>query len=863
MTERTTLLILDAHALIHRAYHALPPSFVTKQGELVNAVYGFASVLLKALKEKKPAYAAAAFDRDEPTFRHAEFKEYKAHRPQTAFDLVNQIPKIRMFLSALGIPIFESAGFEADDVIGTLVKRFCAKTPILVLTGDLDTLQLVHEGVSVLTFKKGVSDSITYDAEAVRERFGLSPEQLVDFKALKGDPSDNIQGVPGIGEKTATSLISQFGTIEALYNALETKGAQDIKPAVREKLLNNKEAAFTSKRLVSIRTDAPIDASLEAMRFAGISDRATLEALFREWGFFSLFERFTKSEEEKSASRETDERQNNSGAQRAMSFRARHIFSGASVLHETEKGVFISPQEGEVYFVMKEKLNFARALFEDASVKKIGYDLKSLWHELRAHAITMGGPYFDVMIGAYVLYPGRRDYPMDRIAFQEVGSMTSSLTTGEQRCATLWQIYKRQERKLKESELDKVFYEIEMPLLPVLAAMEERGIKIKRNVLAKLSKELTHELALLEKKIFKLSGGPFNVNSPSQLSDLLFKKMSIATKGLRKTPGGVISTQASELAKLAHAHPIVGLILQYRELAKLKTTYVDAFPALINEKTGRLHTRFIQTGAATGRLSSEEPNLQNIPVRGTRANDVRKAFVAEQGFSLVSFDYSQIELRLAAALSHDEKMMRAFSEGHDVHALTASFVNKVPLEKVTEEMRRQAKTLNFGVLYGMGASAFAEAAAMPREQAKKYIEEYFKDFSGIARYIEEIKDEARRVGFVRTITGRRRYIPEIHAHHQMVRAQAERIAVNMPIQGSDADINKLAMIAIHSEFGNNEEVRMLLQIHDALLFEIKNEKIKEAAPRIKKIMESVVSLPVPLNVDVKAGDTWATLKTVL
>lgn len=860
MNKKEIFLILDAHALIHRAYHALPPSFITKKGELVNAVYGFASVLIKVLKEKKPTYVAAAFDQDKPTFRHKEFKEYKAHRPQTAFDLVNQIPKIRTLLGALGIPIIESPGFEADDVIGTLAKRFSNKANILILTGDLDTLQLVGDGVSVLTFKKGVSDSIIYDVDAVKARFDLEPSQLIDFKALKGDPSDNIPGVSGIGGKTATALIKQFLNIESLYTALEGEGSVDIKSGVKTKLITHKESAFVSKRLVTIRTDTPLTVqSIDEMKFSGIRQSPELESLFREWGFFSLFDRLLS--EDMPRANITNSAPKNS--QPAFEFSKKSISAQAVVVYYTNGQFFISQQEGESYVVEENKVQNTQFLFEDPAVKKIGYDIKSLWHALRSKNISLRGPLMDVMVGAYILYPGRRDYPLERIIFQEVGVALHHTTAGEQHCDYLWHICHKQQEKLIQNELEKVFYEIEMPLIPILGNMEERGIKLEAGVLKKLSKELEGELGTLEKKIYKLAGTSFNISSPSQLSDILFKRMAISIKGLRKTPGGVISTQASELAKLAHTYPIVNLIMEYRELSKLKTTYVDAFPKLVDVSTGRLHTRFLQTGTATGRLSSEEPNLQNIPVRSEWANKIRKAFVAEKGFSLVSFDYSQIELRLAAAISNDEKMIRAFKEGKDIHALTASFINKVPIEKVTQEMRRQAKTLNFGVLYGMGANAFAQTSGVSRDAAKQFIEEYFKDFSGIARYVEEIKDEARRTGFVRTITGRRRYIPEIHAHHQMVRSQAERIAVNMPIQGSDADINKLAMIAIDKQYGGDADVRMLIQIHDALLFEIKNEKIKEVAPRIKALMEGVVSLSVPLKIDVKAGDTWADLQEQL
>ncbi|RJQ14318.1 DNA polymerase I [Candidatus Parcubacteria bacterium] len=860
MKSETKLLILDAHALIHRAYHALPPSFVTKSGQLVNAVYGFTSVLIKTLQDQKPTHVVAAFDSKLPTFRHEKFKAYKAQRPITAADLTSQIPLTKKVLEAFGVPILEAPGFEADDIIGALVEKFFGKAKILIVTGDLDALQLVKDGVEVLTFKKGVSDVFIYDKKAVFDRFGLEPKQLIDFKALKGDPSDNIPGVPGIGEKTASTLLQKFKTIEKIYETIEIQNS-DIKDSLKNKLKENKEVAFSSRDLVVLKTDIPLKVELKDTVFGGLQPNEKIESLFQEFGFFSLFERLNKSQTK--FSKEDDETtlgsKNQSNKTRIFTEeiykKTKRVLVG--VLEDGR--FFISASPDEHFTFVFSGLGKIKDVLENKEVEKIGYDLKKTKHALIKEGINLGGNCFDVMIAAYLLHPGRRDYPLERIVFQELRRPPNSLKLPQVLVLALWEIYERQLKKLEENDLKKVFFEIEMPLIDVLVRMEGWGIKVELSDLKKLSKKLKSQLDLLENKIHKIAGTKFNINSPAQLSDILFNKLRIETKGLRKTPGGVISTQASELSKLS-PNPFIDLVLEYRELSKLKTTYIDALPKLVDVATGRLHTSFVQTGTATGRLSSEEPNLQNIPIRSEAAQDIRRAFIAEKGYELVSFDYSQIELRLAAAFSQDEKMLEAFRLGQDIHALTAAEVNGIPIEKVDEEMRRQAKVLNFGILYGMGANAFAQSAGVSKERAREFIDEYFKKFAGVARYIEEIKDQARQLGFVRTITGRRRYIPEIHAQHQMVRSQAERIAVNMPIQGSDADISKMSMVAVDRKFSNSKDVRMLLQIHDALLFEISKSKIKEVVPEIKSIMEGIIKLPVALRVDVKSGPNWGDAK---
>lgn len=742
------LVLIDANALIHRSFHALPP-LTTKRGELVNAIYGFISILLRVLKEFRPDFIIAAFDLAEPTFRHLEFEEYKATRPKAPEEIYEQVPKTKEILRAFGIPILEKAGFEADDIIGTVSQKV-AKEDIenIIVTGDLDTLQLVNKNVKVYTLKKGITDTVIYDEKAVGNRYGLEVEQLRDFKGLKGDPSDNIPGVPGIGEKTAIGLLKKFGNLENLYKKLEKGEAEGISEKLRAKLLEYKEQAFFSKKLATIREDVPLKFELRDFDWKKNYDRRKIEKLFQELEFHSLIRRL----------------------------------------------------------------------------------------------------------------PG------------EQGGRMTDMTNKQQTTGRKEREYMIIEEVYKEGILSKKVYEIEKNLVPVLREMEQTGIKIDMGQLNKLSKELDLQLKKLEKEIYKLAGIPFNINSPQQLSEILFKKLKISTDGLRKTPGGVLSTAAPELYKLKGKHKIIDLIINYRELVKLKSTYIDALPKLMDPKTGRIHTNYHQLGTVTGRLSSSDPNLQNIPIRGELGQEIRKAFIAEKGYKLISADYSQIELRIAASIANDRKMIEAFKKGKDIHVLTAAEVNNVSESKVTPQMRYQAKALNFGVLYGMSVVGFAEAAGISRERAKDFIKEYMKDFSGIAKYVEKTKKEAKKKGYVETILGRRRYLPQINSSDFRLRQASERMAINMPIQGTAADIIKVAMIEIEKGLESFGEAKMLLQVHDELVFEVKEDKIKEVAEIIKETMEGVLNQPefkdvkkilrVPPEVNIKVGDNWKDLEEI-
>lgn len=869
-------ILIDAYALIHRAYHALPP-LTTKNGELVNAVFGFASILIKAINEFKPDYIAAAFDLPEPTFRHIEYKEYKATRPEAPSDLYIQIPRVREILKAFKIPIYEKIGYEADDIIGTIVKKLEGENiEVLIITGDMDTLQLVGGNIKVYTPKRGLGDPIIYDENKVEERFGgLKPGQLNDFKGLKGDPSDNIPGVKGIGEKTAISLLNRHKTIEKLYEDLENGEITGLSDSVAEKLKAGRELAFLSKKLVTLHQNVPIEFSLKENEFGEFNKEKLLE-VFKDLGFTSLIERLKLAGGQGVLTMPVAETKKikylkvpPSGGEKLNKElkKAKEIYLSYR-LKDGGRLKSLAINDGKnIYILDNNFLNIAE-IISDRNIKKTSYDFKSLIRALWEEGIDLRGLEFDVTIAAYVLNPGERGYEIGKLIAKEFeGGLSAdpeySLVF---EASILRELKSILTARLVATETEKVFKEIEMPLIPVLLKMETIGIKLDSGKLEKISRQVKSKLKDLEKEIYKLAGEKFNINSPRQLAEILFIKLKIpgTQKGgrIKKTPGGALSTKADELEKLKTHHKIIGYILKYRGLAKLKSTYTDTLPDLIDENN-RLHTTFNQTGTATGRLSSQEPNLQNIPARGDWGDEIRGAFIAGSGFKFVSVDYSQIHLRIIAALANDKKMIEAFAKGLDIHKFTAAEINNVPVGKVTPEMRFTAKELNFGIIYGMGSQSFAEAAKISKEKAEQFINEYLKDFSGIARYIEKLKDEAHKNGFAATLFGRRRYLPELNSPNYLLRSQAERIAINMPIQGLEADIVKKAMIEVNNwiqKEGYDDKIRMLLQVHDELLFEVKENLVKKAAPKIVKLMESVIKLKVPITAEAKTGDNWAQLE---
>lgn len=734
--KRKILVLLDAHAVLHRAFHALP-AFTSSKGEPTGALYGFSAFLLKVIRELKPDYIAACYDLPEPTFRHAAYENYKAKRPKMDDSLAVQINRSRDILKAFHIPIYDAPGFEADDILGTITEqlRQAPSAPrqipkIIIASGDLDTLQLVKDdNVVVYTLKKGIQDTIIYDEKKVIERFGFGPELVPDFKALKGDPSDNIIGIRGIGEKSATELIKKYGAIENIFEKLKRDGI-DAKPRITELLKNGEEEAQFSKTLAEIRMDAPIKFSLENSAWEKNFDADNVKKIFNEFGFKSLINRL----------------------------------------------------------------------------------------------------------------PGENNKK------QEVKSDESSQPAP----------LSSQRGRLNAEIPEKLYRETEKPLEKILAEMEKIGILLDVGYLKKLSKESHKELDGLEKTIWKLAGEEFNVNSPKQIGVVLFEKLGLGGAKVKKTTTGSYSTNIGELIKLKGKHKIIDEIIEYRELAKLVSTYIDALPKLA-DKNNRLHTNFNSFGTTTGRISSQNPNLQNVPKKSDKGREVRRAFIADKGFKLVAFDYSQVELRVAAILSGDKKLKEIFMKGEDVHTSVASEVFNVSHGEVTTEMRRVAKVINFGIIYGMGINALRQNIGCARSEAKRFYEEYFKKFNGIADYIEKIKKSAAEKGYTETLFGRKRFFPEINSPIDYIRKESERMAVNAPIQGTAADFIKIAMVRADDALAKSElkeNARLLLQIHDELIYETKEGVVKKVVPMIIEAMEGVYKGDVPIKVNVEMGDNW-------
>jgi DNA polymerase-1 len=894
------LILLDGNAIIHRSFHALPP-LSTKKGELVNAVYGFTSTLLSVIDQFKPDYVAATFDLAGPTFRHEQYEEYKATRVKAPDELYAQIPLVKKVVGTFNIPIYEKAGFEADDMIGTIAKQVGKNPPAggietIIVTGDMDTLQLVNEKTKVYSMSRGLSNAVIYDEEKVLERYGIKPEQLIDFKGLRGDPSDNIPGVKGIGEKTATELLKKYITIEGVYQNIS-----EIKGATKEKLEKDKANALLSKELATINIDSPIDFELEKSQLHDF-DRAKIVGLLGELNFYSLIKRLPKSEEEVESEKKLIPK--NSSGQGVLDVKYQIIKDNElkSFSREIEKekevaislevqndkllGAAFSWKTGRASFVpyLKENSAILKDILQKESLAKIGFDLKASYKLLFAENIELRNLSFDVMLAQYVLDPGKK-IELRQLVFSELGEEMPADETKKKQLSILEEapdmesislracrnadyIFKlkttiekkiiatsaQQEKTNPKNTLQTVFEKIEMPLVKILAEMELAGIKLNTTIFKGISEKITTRLKSLEKSIYELAGAQFNINSPKQLADILFEKLNLSTFNIKKGKTGY-STAAAELEKLRSEHKIIEKIEEYRELFKLKTTYLDALPLLV-DKNSHIHTTYQQAVAATGRLSSIEPNLQNIPIKTDLGQLMRTAFVAEDGWKLVSADYSQIDLRCVAHVSNDKKMIEAFNRGDDIHRLTAAEVNKVTPSQVTDKMRSSAKELNFGIIYGMGAFGFSQSAGISRDEAQNFINTYMDKFSGVAQYMKETREFARSNGYVETLLGRRRNIPEINSPNFQVANGAERMAINMPIQGLAADIMKLAMIKVHEQFKDNTEVRMILQIHDEIILEVKRSRAEEVSQKVKDLMETAYPLRVPLIAQVNIGDSW-------
>jgi DNA polymerase-1 len=797
--KRKRLVLLDTHAILHRAYHALP-DFTAPDGSPTGALYGLVAMLLKIVADLEPEYIAACFDLPGPTVRHEAYAEYKGTRAKLDDALTQQLDRSREVFAAFSIPMYEREGFEADDLLGTIAHEMVAHSEIevIIASGDMDTLQCVDdERVKVYTLKKGINDTVLYDAAAVVARYGFAPSLIPDYKGLRGDPSDNIKGVPGIGEKTGTELIKHFGSIEEMYAKLK-KSDKDflkngIKPRIIELLKQHEEDAVFSKMLATIRTDAPIAFKLPSEPWKEGVDIKKITELFDMLGFRTLKER------------------------------ARKVLSAPA---EFDEALGPHTEDGEDGGAAPETSQIPPERLQQAGVM--------LW-----------------LIASDFANPSLEDI----MAYTKASDFDAA--------------YAELEKQLAASGRVKDVYEnIEKPLIPVLRAMEARGVLIDVDALDEIAKRYHKEMKAIEVRIYKLAGREFNISSPKQLGDVLFDELGLKADKQKKTAGGQRSTRESELEKLRDQSPIIADILDYREVQKLLSTYIDNLPPLL-DKQHRLHAQFLQCGTSTGRMASANPNLQNIPLHSERGKAIRTAFMAPKGFELVDLDYSQIELRLAAILSGDEKMAAIFAGGRDVHTEVAAMVFGVAQDKVDAEMRRRAKVINFGILYGMGVNALRAQLGSTTAEAHQFLEDYFHTFKTLAEYLERTKGFARKHGYTETLFGRRRQFPEMKSPLPYVRAQAERTAINAPLQGTQADIIKLAMVRIDrmlEEEGAREDAHLLLQVHDELVYEIRKSRVEELAPKIKALMEGVLTEKergiVPILAQMKRGPDWGDVKPV-
>ncbi len=816
--NKKRLILLDTHAIIHRAYHALP-EFMNSRGEPTGAIYGLATMLFKIITELKPDYIIACYDLPKKTFRHIAYDGYKMGRAKTDDALVAQLIRSREFFTALSIPMYECEGFEADDLLGTIVEKNLKEKDldIVIASGDMDTLQLV-EGthVQVYTLKKGINDTILYTEEAVKNRFGFDPIYLPDYKGLRGDPSDNIIGIKGIGEKTATTLISKYGTIEKMYIDIKRNEKKVKDLGITERVFNllkeGEDEAIFSKTLATIRRDAPIDFKLPNKTWREEAESGKADEFFKKMEFKSLQSRFLRIlGKEAGAGGEQSSFSQGQGTREE---------SGQTSTQKTLLSTNSNIETNEI----EEKAKIAFWLLDS---EKTDPDINEV------------------------------------IEYKNSTTLEESLS--------------KMEEDIKKEGLEYVYKEIELPIIPIISKMEKLGIKVDKEYFDKISKEYHKEQSLIEKEIWGYAGREFNINSPKQLGEVLFDELKLGEADgkspgvkMKKTSGGARSTKESELEKLKGLHPIIEKILENRELQKLLGTYIDTIPSLVGID-GRLHARFIQYGTTTGRFSSNNPNLQNIPTKTERGRKIRNAFIAEDGYVLVSFDYSQVELRIAALMSQDAYFIQTFTEGRDIHTAVARKVFNVSEEDVTADMRRRAKVINFGILYGMGVTALSQNLNTNRKDAQIFYDNYFIQFPTIADYLESIKIFARKNGYTKTFFGRRRYFPAINSSLPFMKAMAERMATNAPIQGTaTADIIKIGMKKAEGALsleGITNEVRMVLQVHDELVYEVKKEKLDEAIRAIKKAMIDVIPKEflggiknVPLDVNVSFGKNWGELK---
>jgi len=920
MKTRSRVAIFDGHALLHRGFHAIP-FLSTKDGVPTNGVYGFTMMLLNAIKELKPEYVVVAWDLPGKTFRHDLDVNYKGTRKETDKDLVPQFEITKDLLAAFDIPVIGVEGYEADDVIGTLAEQLKAKHDVVIVTGDMDELQLVDDHVRVYTLKRGFSDTILYDAAAVEARYGVNPTEFLVTKALKGDSSDNIPGVKGVGEKTARDLVLKYHTLDGIYEHID-----EITGALHDKLVAGKDDAYRSLVLSTIVRDVKCDFDLEAARLQRY-DRDKVVNLLHKLEFRTLIAKLPQAAvgQQKNLfdeiydvnsttsehSREHLKTAEYHGVQTAevleqlvtdlgkqTAFSIDTETTGLDPITAELVGISLSWKSGEAYYIpvghsegdqlsKSAVLEALRPILESTKHQKVGHNIKYDYQIFRSAGVALAGIGFDTMVAAFLINPIGRAQTLSALAMGELGIEMIEITEligprgknqktfdqtpideaikyAAEDADMAWRLYEVLSKELaKTGKLTEVAELLEWPLIPVLGDIEMTGVTLDAEFFTTFSARLHKQQAKTIKSIYDMAGEEFNINSTAQLKDILFVKLGIDSRDLKKVKSGGASTAASELEKLRGQHPIIDLIFDYREVAKLKSTYVDALPLLVNAKTGRLHTSYQQTIAQTGRLSSTNPNLQNIPVRSKLGREIRKGFIAGRGKRFVSADYSQIELRLAAAMADDKQMIADFKSGIDIHTLTAAQMHGVKPEEVTKDMRYGAKTINFGVLYGMNTHGLSVATGMTYEQSKEFIDKYFELRKGVAEYIVKLKKQALEDGYTETLYGRRRPSPDVKSSNYIVRSAAERQAVNMPLQGTAADMMKLAMIHLAPKLANLKgEAHMILQIHDELIIECDLVLVDEVQKLLKDTMEQVITLTVPIEVGEAVGSNWGELGEV-
>jgi len=889
------LVLVDGNSIMNRAFYGIMGSrmLTTKDGTYTNAIYGFLAILFKLLEDVNPKYLVVAFDLKAPTARHKLYEGYKANRKGMPDELAEQMPIIKEILRAMNIDIVEMEGYEADDVLGTL-SRYGEKEglEVIILSGDRDTFQLATDKTTIRIphTKGGKTETDEYNREKIIEKYGLEPKQLIDVKGLQGDSSDNIPGVPGVGEKTALSLIQKYGSIENLYDKLE-KGEDDLKGKQKEKIEQNKDLAFLSKLLGTINLEVPIEDTLEDFRVEEW-DKEKVYELFKKLNFKRYIDRFSLSDEGKEEKIEKEK----------LKIIDKNIDEVIELIKNQKQMIIYlgTKQDENPNKIIKEKIssiaiydNFSKdAIFlnfneekdvsklkeilEDKEIKKIGINLTKMYILLKQLDITLDGIYYDIAIASYILNPSNNKLEIENLIdrfldidvnefidkqdskqinlFDEIPSNEKEREKCAEYCMAISKIKDITEKKLEEINALKLFNEIDMPTVEVLSDMQWNGMYVDEKELEEFGQELKEKLGILTKEIYEMAGEEFNINSTKQLGEILFEKMKLPV--VKKTKSGY-STDVDVLEKLKKEDPIIEKILDYRQLMKLNSTYIEGLKPYVNPKTERIHSFFHQTITATGRISSTEPNLQNIPTRFELGKRVRKVFKPESGKVYLDADYSQIELRVLAHISGDEHMIQAFKEGQDIHKQAASKVFKTPIDEVTKEQRSNAKAVNFGIVYGISDFGLGEQLGISRKLAKQYITEYLEQYSGIKAFMENITEEAKEQGYVETLFHRRRYIPELKSNNYMVRQFGSRAAMNTPIQGTAADIMKIAMIKVYRELKKrNLKSKIVLQVHDEMMLEVLPEEKEEIKSMMKEAMETAASLKVPLIADISEADNW-------